>query len=323
MRFKGFAVVPAQARSLGFSVVFAGQDLPAFQKASKEEAASICANTNIKICMKLEDPQETWEFFNKTAGETYVSVAKSFNRSGNGLGAFNYNDSNEASIDKRARLDLMDLKDQEMGEMHVFFKSYIIRAAVFFANPPNVKQIKLNQFLKVPSLSDQSYRFLRDINKIKVPDELLNPDVTEAFKPLADLFLESSVNNKGRDDVILKLVEFVSGAVQEEEEEVDFGDQSENDSIFMKIPVEMRLASEYFDVEISNLQDSLLTKDKLYEVVKKISILEGKSISGSKDTSMQIIEMIEEETGYYTCYPNREKSLVELTEGFLNKVGQA
>ena len=29
---EGFAVVPAQARSLGFSVIFAGQDLPAFQK---------------------------------------------------------------------------------------------------------------------------------------------------------------------------------------------------------------------------------------------------------------------------------------------------
>jgi intracellular multiplication protein IcmO len=56
---QGFAVVPAQARSLGFSVVFAGQDYPAFQKASKEEAASIGANTNIKLCMKLEDPTET------------------------------------------------------------------------------------------------------------------------------------------------------------------------------------------------------------------------------------------------------------------------
>ena len=62
---KGFAVVPAQARSLGFSVIFAGQDLPAFQKASKEEVASIGENTNIKICMKLEEPMETWEFFQK------------------------------------------------------------------------------------------------------------------------------------------------------------------------------------------------------------------------------------------------------------------
>lgn len=318
---KGFAVVPAQARSLGFSVIFAGQDLPAFQKASKEEAASICANTNIKICMKLEDPQETWDFFNKTAGETYVSVAKSFNRSGNGLGAFNYADSNEASIDKRARLDLMDLKDQKMGEMHVFFKSQIIRAAVFFANPPKVKQIKLNQFLKVSGLPDQSYRFLRDINKIKVPEELLHPDKNEAFKDLTDLFLETSVNNKSRDHVTIKLTEFISGATQEEEEDVDFGDQADNDSIFMRIPVEMRLASEYFDVEISNLQDSLLTKDKLYEVVKKISILEGKSIGAAKDVSMEIIDMIEEETGYYSCYPNRDVSLVKLTEDFLNKSG--
>src|SRR3984885_11304593 len=75
---KGFAVVPAQARSLGFSVIFAGQDLPAFQKASKEEAASIGANTNIKICMKLEDPHETWEFFMKTAGEAYVTHVSGF-----------------------------------------------------------------------------------------------------------------------------------------------------------------------------------------------------------------------------------------------------
>ena len=75
---QGFAVVPAQARSLGFSAIFAGQDLPAFQKASKEEAASICANCNIKICMKLEDPQETWEFFNKVAGETYVTNVSGF-----------------------------------------------------------------------------------------------------------------------------------------------------------------------------------------------------------------------------------------------------
>lgn len=33
---KGFAVVPAQARSLGFSAIFAGQDLPAFQKPQRK-----------------------------------------------------------------------------------------------------------------------------------------------------------------------------------------------------------------------------------------------------------------------------------------------
>lgn len=96
---KGFAVVPAQARSLGFSVVFAGQDLPAFEKASKEEAASIGANTNIKICMKLEDPMQTWEFFQKTAGEAYVTHVSGFQSEARGL-MNNYLDNRGAQLEK-------------------------------------------------------------------------------------------------------------------------------------------------------------------------------------------------------------------------------
>jgi len=145
---KGFAVVPAQARSLGFSVIFAGQDLPAFQKASKEEAASIGANTNIKICMKLEDPQETWEFFSKTAGESYVTKVDSFQTNSSSM-LNNYMDSRSASTEKRARIDLQDLKDQREGEAHIFFKSKIIRASMFFANPQPVERIRINHFLKV------------------------------------------------------------------------------------------------------------------------------------------------------------------------------
>lgn len=150
---QGFAVVPAQARSLGFSAVFAGQDLPAFQKASKEEAASIGANTNIKICMKLEDPGETWDFFTKTAGEAYVTKVDSFQIKDNSM-ANTYLDSKSSSFEKRARVDLLDLKEQTEGEAHIFFKSKIVRARMFYANPKPVKQLKLNQFLKVEPPSD-------------------------------------------------------------------------------------------------------------------------------------------------------------------------
>lgn len=145
---QGFAVVPAQARSLGFSAIFAGQDLPAFQKASKEEAASIGANTNIKICMKLEDPTETWDFFTKTAGEAYVTKVDSFQAKDNTM-SNSYADSKSSSFEKRARVDLLDLKEQTEGEAHIFFKSKIVRARMFYANPKPVKQLKINQFLKV------------------------------------------------------------------------------------------------------------------------------------------------------------------------------
>ena len=150
---QGFAVVPAQARSLGFSTIFAGQDLPAFQKASKEEAASIGANTNIKICMKLEDPTETWEFFTKTAGEAYVTKVDAFQSKDNSV-TNSYMDTKSSSFEKRARIDLLDLKDQSEGEAHIFFKSKIVRAKMFYANPKPVKQLKINQFLKVDTPPD-------------------------------------------------------------------------------------------------------------------------------------------------------------------------
>jgi intracellular multiplication protein IcmO len=140
--------VPAQARSLGFSAIFAGQDLPAFQKSSKEEAASIGANTNIKICMKLEDPTETWDFFTKTAGEAYVTKVDSFQTKETSL-SNSYSDTKSSSFEKRARVDLLDLKDQSEGEAHIFFRSKIVRARMFYANPAPVKRLKLNQFLKV------------------------------------------------------------------------------------------------------------------------------------------------------------------------------
>lgn len=150
---QGFAVVPAQARSLGFSAIFAGQDLPAFQKASKEEAASIGANTNIKICMKLEDPTETWDFFTKTAGEAYVTKVDSFQAKDNTI-SNTYADSKSSSFERRARVDLLDLKEQTEGEAHIFFKSKIVRARMFYANPKPVKRLKINTFLKVEAPPD-------------------------------------------------------------------------------------------------------------------------------------------------------------------------
>lgn len=151
---QGFAVVPAQARSLGFSAIFAGQDLPAFQKASKEEAASIGANTNIKICMKLEDPAETWDFFTKTAGEAYVTKVDAFQTKDTSI-SNSYLDTKSSSFEKRARIDLLDLKEQTEGEAHIFFRSTIVRARMFYANPQPVKRLKINQFLKVEAPPDE------------------------------------------------------------------------------------------------------------------------------------------------------------------------
>lgn len=310
---KGFAVVPAQARSLGFSVIFAGQDLPAFQKGGKEEAASICANTNVKICMKLEDPQETWKFFQETAGETYVSAAKSFNKQGSSV--FSYKDSMEATLEKRHRLDLLDLKDQREGEMHVFFKSKIVRAAVFFANPPKVKKIKLNQMLKVKGPSEASVKLLRSLSSANFKaSDFERKDLPE---PLLELF--EKLNQPRAKEDVKELYRVISDYVlgHREEEVIDFGDQSNNPSIFMSIPIDQRLGSSFFDVEVSNLQDSILTKETLYEVVKKLNIMQGNSEAAAKKEALQVIQKIEEETNYASCYPDEYLEVIPLINRYL------
>lgn len=192
---QGFAVVPAQARSLGFSAIFAGQDLPAFQKASKEEAASIGANTNIKICMKLEDPTETWDFFTKTAGEAYVTKVDSFQTKETSI-ANSYMDTKSSSFEKRARVDLLDLKEQTEGEAHIFFKSKIVRARMFYANPKPVKQLKINQFLKVEPPPDDylvklqkqltSFQSILESGDLSINKTVENEEITLISKALKE-----------------------------------------------------------------------------------------------------------------------------------------
>lgn len=145
---KGAAVMPAQARSLGFSMIFAGQDYPAFEKASKEEAASTVANCNIKIFMKLEDPKDTYDLFHKLVGQAYVTHVSGFQANTGGL-VTSYNDMQNANVEKRDRGDLRDLKEQREGEAHIIFKSSVIRAQMFYAAPKMSSKLQLNSFLRV------------------------------------------------------------------------------------------------------------------------------------------------------------------------------
>jgi intracellular multiplication protein IcmO len=148
----GFAVVAAQARSLGVSVVFAGQDYPSFQKASKEEAASTLANTNIKICMKLEDPEDTFKVIEARGGDS--EVANSSGQEHKGSSFLGYSDQKQTRIEVRKRINLRDLVRQGPGEAHVIFGDTISRCRFFYYDPFMAFEAKLNQFLMIDRPKD-------------------------------------------------------------------------------------------------------------------------------------------------------------------------
>lgn len=144
---RGAAVMAAQGRSIGFSLIYAGQDLPAFEKASKEEAASIVANCIIKICMKLEDPGATFELFDKAAGEALTTSTGNLEFK-TGL-VTNYIPSNNSNLAKKRRLDVRDLKEQNSGQAHILFQAGLVRANMFYANPPQANYSRINYFIRV------------------------------------------------------------------------------------------------------------------------------------------------------------------------------
>ncbi len=301
---KGFAVVPAQARSLGFSVIFAGQDLPAFQKASKEEAASIGANTNIKICMKLEDPMETWEFFQKTAGESYVTKVDSFQTNAGSL-LNNYMDSRSASSEKRQRVDLLDLKDQREGEAHIFFKSKIIRATMFFANPKPTEKMRINQFLKVePPLSrlltdlDERVHRMREVLESQQPIFSDVKDEGEEIQVITDS-ISSAIESSPIERALGALMAFHNrNAVAEPEvEEVEESEDGRL-NIFSQVRLDDFVKALVGPRGIDEFKQPLLSRNHLRDKLALMERLLGRSSAQANPMTGEIIKDITIATDY-------------------------
>lgn len=301
---KGFAVVPAQARSLGFSVIFAGQDLPAFQKASKEEASSIGANTNIKICMKLEDPMETWDFFQKTAGESYVTKVDSFQTNANSL-LNNYMDSRSASSEKRQRIDLLDLKEQREGEAHIFFKSKIIRARMFFANPPPPERMRINQMLKVEAPPNRLFIDLEQhIDRFK---ELTEKE--EPFQPIGEegeeiQIISDSITSMPEENPIERslsaLLAFHNRHAEAEEKEAEPEEETEEGklNIFTKVALDETVKEIVGAHQFEQFSEPLIMKSVAKDKIELLERLMGRSPSQANPMMKEIIKDMSLATDY-------------------------
>jgi len=310
---QGFAVVPAQARSLGFSAIFAGQDLPAFQKASKEEAASIGANTNIKICMKLEDPTETYDFFTKTAGEAYVTKVDSFQTKDTSI-ANSYMDTKSSSFEKRARIDLLDLKEQTEGEAHIFFRSKIVRARMFYANPKPVKKLKLNQFLKVGAPPDEylvklqkqlaGFQSVLASKELCITKEVNSDEITVITNALRDSKISDPIE-RGVSALLVFHHHNEPEAVDELVEEVEKG----NLTIFAKLnyPAD---APPLLVKDVERFSEPLLPINETRNFMMNIGRLSGEKDKLAGNIANELIKDFQ----VATSYPPEERDLITSEE---------
>lgn len=206
----GMGVMAAQARSLGFCLIFAAQDLQAMEKRVKEEARSITANCNLKIFGKLEDPTQTREFFENQIGKGNVMMAKSYKLSGgNTAGA--YFDSQEASLEVRSRADYDDLKEAKEGEAVISFAMDVIRANIFYSNPGFASAMRVTRYVALPPPDESVTKHAKQITVLR--DKLCNKTWT-AMK--ADVAVETP-------EEIKRLMEGLELGNENKQEPVDGG----------------------------------------------------------------------------------------------------
>ncbi|MFN3826684.1 MAG: type IV secretory system conjugative DNA transfer family protein [Micavibrio sp.] len=175
---QGMAVMAAQARSLGFCLIYSAQDLPAMEKRVKEEARSITANCNIKIFGKLEDPTQTKEFFEKTVGSTLVMEASGFQLSGGSASTGSYYDTKQAGLQIRARASYDALRGFKAGQACIAFGEMVIDTQIFYCAPGFAKAMRVQRFVALPPPDEQLLRHAPMITKVR--DALVNKTWTAA-----------------------------------------------------------------------------------------------------------------------------------------------
>ena len=149
----GFEVVLTQGRGLGIAAIVASQDYAGILEADKKGAQQMVANTSIKIFMKMQDAEKTWELLREQAGQGTVVRSSGF--SVNDKSGSTYADTMNTTIEKEDRVELRDLQEQIEGEAHFIFSGQVVRGDMFYANPSLKKaQLRVPQFIQLGQEAD-------------------------------------------------------------------------------------------------------------------------------------------------------------------------
>lgn len=162
----GMAVMAAQARSLGFCLVYAAQDLPAMEKRVKEEARSIAGNCNIKIFGKLEDPTQTKEFFDKVVGDSLVTEVTGFDTKAGDFSS-SYTGGTQASLQIRANADYNALGSYPPGKAVFAFSDNVNDVNIFYADTGAAKAMRVQRFLPLPPPTDSELKNVGNLAKLR------------------------------------------------------------------------------------------------------------------------------------------------------------
>ncbi|MDR1049775.1 MAG: TraM recognition domain-containing protein [Deltaproteobacteria bacterium] len=132
----GFEMLLTQGRGLGLATVVASQDYAGLVEADRKGAQQIAANTTMKIFMKSDDPERTYGLLRSLTGEAPVLRTTGYEMRPGGLFGSDWQDNHGAMVQQLSRTDFLDVTKHLEGEAHCVFRGRLVRAEMFYANPP-------------------------------------------------------------------------------------------------------------------------------------------------------------------------------------------
>lgn len=287
---EGAAVMPAQARGIGFSLIFAGQDYQAFKKGNADEAASIRSNCAIKLCMTLEDPTETADIFIKGAGQDYSTVETGYDREAGMFGA-KYINKRDVSIQKVNKIDELDLKGQLAGEYHLINMDKLIRARSFYADPPKPKELRVNSFIRVkPPTFSEVAEVTDALMKLKVSFkqffEGTNKNFTTSYKKI-----DSGCKS------LIKSINFIEGDGLKSAAFSLALKKNNIDLVNRRLVLKMKELEDYVNRDLND--DEVFNEDYTFEDVSRDDIKDKvKEIEKNEDPKEGVLRRIRENESY-------------------------
>lgn len=169
----GIAVMFAQARSLGFSMIAAAQDIEKLTEGSRSaEAGAMLANQVVKVFMRIDDANKTNEMIQKYLGKANVALRKTYEHES----GFGFRKMLEVNIEEIPRATLENLQKLKAGRavlnaMGDTFKIQSFYVGDFLGKHPT-QDFHINRFMQVRGYTNT------EIDQMSVPIDVRNaPEV--------------------------------------------------------------------------------------------------------------------------------------------------
>ena len=151
---KGIDAMMAQARSLGFMIIVAGQDLAAMQAADPQIAETVAANASILAVGKTTDGNKTLQFVQQLMGKTTVSVSSGYTAKSGSLSS-KMVDRMDVTFQEVDRVRLEELQKLIEGQFYLLFNGRLVRVSNFFIGDKYADNFSVNKFLKIRGPTDR------------------------------------------------------------------------------------------------------------------------------------------------------------------------